>query len=81
MAIFAFSYIGGIALIYELTKKDKEEKQFPIIINVMPNSKNTAPAKKQAKISKLSVEEPEPKQENNDNMISDKPNKEQTSPE
>lgn len=81
MAIFAFSYIGGIAVIYELTKKDKEETQFPTIINIMPNSNNTAPTKKQAKTSKPNAEEPEPKQENNDNRISNNPNNEQASPE
>ncbi len=87
VALFGFSYIGGLALIYELIKKEKtnEESHFSININIMPETKNKPPTTKEEKTTTLSnvqpyAEESEPNKENKEKRIKPKPKIENNSP-
>jgi hypothetical protein len=89
VVLFGFSYIGGFALIYELIKKENEEKeicQFPIIIKIMPETKTPSPKTKEKtntnllKVQSDNVEVGEPKSDNKENKISTRPSNDNDSP-
>jgi hypothetical protein len=86
IAFFGFSYIGGIAIIYELLKKEKEDNQFPINIIITPENSNTFPDKKNVKTIPLddakpdSGEKDKPSNDNKENITTNKPKNKESSP-
>jgi hypothetical protein len=80
ITLFAFSWIGGLALIFELTKREKEKSQLPINITMTPNT-NFNPIKEEKITVPTKVQLVEPDKEkpdentkkNKEKKIKDKP--------